>query len=171
MINRNSRRIEDLIKKLMDSAQQAVLEMSEYNINEILDQTVLLALDRIKLRGVTIEKDYDGKMCNIQVDGEKVKVAMLNIIINAIEAVPEHGKIEIKTELNDDECIVVIADNGIGIEEVQLSQLFDPFFTGKKKGLGLGLTTTLNILNSHDAILDVDSKPGVGTTFTVRFMR
>jgi signal transduction histidine kinase len=79
--------------------------------------------------------------------------------------------LEITTKLTDTECIVVISDNGIGIEESKMGQLFDPFFTGKQGGLGLGLTTTLNILNSHDANVEVESTLGEGTTFTISFQR
>ena len=171
MITRNGRRVEDLIKKLMDSAQQAELEMSGYNINDLLDEAITLAMDRIKLRGVSIDRHYESDMCEIQVDGEKVKVALLNIIINAIEAISDKGLVKIETKLTDSECIVSISDDGIGIEEEQMSQLFDPFYTGKKRGLGLGLTTTLNILNSHDANLEVDSTPGEGAKFTLYFKR
>ena len=171
MISRNGQRIEDLIKKLMDSSQQAVLDISDQDINKIIDDAIIFAQDRIELRGVEVKRDYDPEMCSIKVDGDKVKMALLNIIINAIEAVDENGTLEITTQLTDTECIVVISDNGIGIEESKMGQLFDPFFTGKQGGLGLGLTTTLNILNSHDANVEVESTLGEGTTFTISFQR
>jgi signal transduction histidine kinase len=96
---------------------------------------------------------------------------LLNILINAIEAVSERGEVSIKTKLTEEECIIVILDNGLGIEQDQLSELFDPFYTGKKKGLGLGLTSTLSILNSHGANIEVKSELGQGTKFTITFKR
>ena len=171
MITRNSKRIEDLIRKLMDSARQAALTKTPSNINHILDEAINLAMDRIRLRNITIIKDFQEDMCDISVDGEKVKVAILNILINAIEAISDKGEVHIKTQLTEEECIAMISDNGSGIEKDQLNQLFDPFYTGKKKGLGLGLTTTLNILNSHDANIEVDSEPGKGSTFSISFKR
>lgn len=171
MITRNSKRIEDLIRKLMDSARQAALTKAPSNINDILDEAINLAMDRIKLRNIEIVKDYQKDMCDITVDNEKVKVALLNIIINGIEAISDKGKIQIKTELTEEECVATITDNGSGIKKDQLNQLFDPFYTGKKKGLGLGLTTTLNILNSHDANIEIDSEPGKGSIFTISFKR
>ncbi len=171
MITRNSKRIEDLIRKLMDSARQAALTKTPSNINNILDEAVNLAMDRIKLRKIKIVKDYQKDMCDISVDGEKVKVALLNILINAIEAISDKGEVHLKTKQTEEECIAIISDNGSGIKEDQLSQLFDPFYTGKKKGLGLGLTTTLNILNSHDANIEVDSELEKGSTFTITFKR
>ena len=171
LITRNSRRIEDLIRKLMDSARQAVLNRGNYNINDILDDAIALAMDRIKLRRVRIKKEYQSDMCGIQVDGEKVKTALLNIIINAIEAVDQEGEVLVKTALTAEECLVTISDNGIGMEKNKLHQLFDPFYTGKKVGLGLGLTSTLNIINSHDANIEVESEIGKGSTFLISFKR
>ncbi|GJM29765.1 MAG: hypothetical protein DHS20C17_24000 [Cyclobacteriaceae bacterium] len=171
MISRNSKRIEDLIRKLMDSAQQAALDKRHHNINDILDEAISLSMDRIQLRKIKIIKNYQQDMCGIPVDGEKVRVALLNIIINAIEAIADNGLVKLETKLSEEECIVIITDDGLGIAKDQLHQLFDPFFTGKKKGLGLGLTSTLNILNSHDANIEVDSELGKGTTFTITFKR
>jgi len=171
MISRNSKRIEDLIRKLMDSARQAALNKSSQNINELLDGAIALAMDRIKLRNINIIRDYQTGMCPIDIDGDKVRVALLNIIINAVEAVDEGGGVRIETRMTEEECITSISDNGSGIVQNELNQLFDPFFTGKKKGLGLGLTSTLNILNSHDANIEVESEPGQGTTFTITFKR
>jgi signal transduction histidine kinase len=157
--------------KLMDSARQSALNTSSHNINDILDEAISLAMDRVRLRRVKIKKEYEQEMCDIQVDGEKVKTALLNIIINAIEAVDQDGTVLIKSEVSEEECIVTISDNGMGMEKDKLGQLFDPFFTGKKRGLGLGLTSTLNILNSHDANIEVASELGKGTTLVVFFKK
>ncbi len=171
LISRNCNRIEGLIQQLMDSAKQAEMQMGNYNINHILDDALSLALDRIKLREIEVAKDYQQDMCELSLDQEKLKVAILNIIINAVEAMKDHGLLYISTRLTDEECIVEITDNGVGIPQDRLNQLFDPFYTNKKKGLGLGLTTTLNILNSHNANIEVDSEPGKGTTFILSFQR
>ncbi len=171
MIQRNGERIEDLIRKLMDSASQATMQLGSYDINEILDQVLTLAKDRIRLRNVKISKHYHPEMCEISVDAEKVKMALLNILINAVEAVDDGGEVKLATWLTDEECFVEISDNGPGIEPELQNHLFDPFFTGKKKGLGLGLTTTLNIINSHDANIEVSSTLGEGSTFIISFKR
>jgi signal transduction histidine kinase len=105
-------------------------------------------------------------------DEEKIKLAFLNIIINAIEALEEGaGTLTIALSSDDAENFVKISDNGCGITEDNMQRLFEPYFTSKRNGMGLGLATTLNIIQSHNAHVDVQSKPGKGTSFTVAFKK
>jgi signal transduction histidine kinase len=106
----------------------------------------------------------------IEADAEKLKLAFLNIIINAIEAMPEdNGQLTIEVDTDEGMQIVKIADNGSGISEENLSRLFEPYFTSKRNGMGLGLATTLNILQSHKAHIEVASALNKGTYFTITF--
>ncbi|MCZ8217753.1 MAG: ATP-binding protein, partial [Cyclobacteriaceae bacterium] len=82
---------------------------------------------------------------------------------------PGKGVLTINTALKDDTVTISIHDNGKGIPQEDLNKLFDPFFTAKKSGMGLGLTSVKNILNSHSANIEVNSEPGVGTTFYIHF--
>ena len=104
-------------------------------------------------------------------DNEKLKIAFLNIIINAIEAMEEDkGQLNIVIRKNDDQQFMVsIQDNGCGISRKDIARLFEPYFTSKKNGMGLGLTSSLNILQSHKATLDVQSNPNEGTVFNLYF--
>ncbi len=103
-------------------------------------------------------------------DISKLKIAFLNIIINAVEAMqPDTGILTISLTSDEQQHKVSLTDNGIGISEENLSHLFEPYFTSKRNGLGLGLASTLNILQSHKAQVEVHSKPGKGTTFTISF--
>jgi signal transduction histidine kinase len=100
----------------------------------------------------------------------KLKIALLNIIINAIEAIDnEAGELSISLVCNDENNILEITDNGCGIPPENLSKLFEPFFTSKRNGIGLGLASTLNILQAHNATVEVRSKVKVGTTFVLTF--
>ena len=98
-----------------------------------------------------------------------MKIALLNIIINAIEAMPpdRQGELTISTCMENNQISISIADNGEGIEKDKLNNLFDAFYTGKRTGMGLGLTTTQNIINAHEAKIVVESEKGVGTKFTI----
>lgn len=172
MIERNSQRIDALIMELMESAKPAELQLGYHDVHDIIEDTLQLAKDRIKLRGVKIKKQFAPAMVKILIDREKVKIALLNIIINAIEAIEqETGEICIETHLDDAECTIKISDNGPGIPHDMLNQLFDPFFTKKTRGIGLGLTTTLNIINSHDGNIEVSSELGKGTSFLISFQK
>ncbi len=103
------------------------------------------------------------------VDQEKIQIAFLNIIVNAIEAMDEHGTLHIKTQTKNNRCIAIISDTGKGMTKADVGRLFEPYFTTKEKGTGLGLTNTQNIILSHNANISAESKPGKGTSFTISF--
>lgn len=170
IIKRNTQRINQLITQMLNSSKPFQLNLEKHNLNHVLDKTLKLAEDRMKLMDVQLEKRYDQHLDEILIDREKISVAFLNIITNAIEAVKSgEGKITIETWEQDDKQYVKICDNGIGIEKEDLSKLFDAFHTGKRGGMGLGLTSTENIINSHKAKISVDSTVGKGTFFTIIF--
>jgi len=103
-------------------------------------------------------------------DTEKLKIAFLNIIINAVEAMEEgSGLLEISVMEDLHSHLVHIKDNGCGISEENLSKLFEPYFTSKRNGMGLGLATSLNIIQSHKASIEVQSNPNQGTVFMLQF--
>jgi signal transduction histidine kinase len=168
LINRNCNRINQLITDLFDSTRFNKLNYEAVSINDILDETVELAKDRVELKKVKIEKLYEVGICKVYIDKEQMKIALLNILINAIEEVPEgKGVIKLMTNSPNKKCVVIISDNGKGIDPNLINRIFEPFFTGKKKGLGLGLTTTYNIMLSHKGTMKVESKLGKGTSFII----
>ncbi|HJW16931.1 MAG TPA: ATP-binding protein, partial [Flavisolibacter sp.] len=124
----------------------------------------------ITLQHVNMQIKYANEPCDIMANKEKLKIAFLNIIINAVEAVPSiTGELIIGIDRVKDVHVVTIKDNGCGIPEENISRLFEPYFTSKRNGMGLGLAATLNILQSHKANVDVTSTVGQGTTFTISF--
>jgi len=144
------------------------LEIVPVNINQLLDEALELAQDRIELNHIKVEKYYDKDICEIQVDKEKIKLAFLNIIVNAVEAMKnDTGILELRTFKQRNKCVVEIKDNGIGMDEETMQKLFEPYFTGKPKGNGLGLTHTQNIILNHKGSIHVRSKPGNGSAFIV----
>jgi len=166
MIGRNVSRINQLISDLLNSTRFEQLEYNEANINELLDESLEMAHDRIELNHIKVERYYEKGLCEILVDKEKIKLAFLNIIVNAIEAMEKNsGVLKIRTTKQENKCIVEIIDNGAGIDEETMQKLFDPYFTAKSKGNGLGLTNTQNIILNHKGSINVRSKPGKGSTF------
>jgi signal transduction histidine kinase len=127
-------------------------------------------MDRIMLKHVKLQVRYVDKPVHIRADADKLTMAFLNIIINAVEAMEENtGKLMISISENTDHWEVKITDNGVGIPEESIPKLFEPYFTAKRNGIGLGLPATLNILHAHNAQVDVTSVVGVGTTFSILF--
>lgn len=170
IIKRNASRIEQLITDMLKSSKPKELHKSPISINALLEDTLSVTTDRIKLQGIDLSTDFDKDLPSIDADKEQLKTAFLNIIINAIEAMNKNeGKLRIATSQNDEFVTVEITDNGKGIPEEEIRKLFDPFFTNRKGGMGLGLTSTQNILNSHKAHIDVESEVGEGTSFFIHF--
>jgi PAS domain S-box-containing protein len=170
IINRNSKRINGLITELLDSSRPAEMSYQSVSLQNVLDATLEVAIDRMTLKQIKVKTSYPDQPCLVKADKEKLKIAFLNILINATEAVTStEGLIHISILTKSQYYRVEIADNGCGIDPENLSKLFEPYFTSKRNGMGLGLAATLNILQSHQGIVDVKSQIGHGTTFTITF--
>jgi PAS domain S-box-containing protein len=170
IIQRNSKRIEDLINELMDSSRYYKMKMAVMPLQLVMDEAINRAVDRLGLHKIKLNLDYAPSPAFAMLDKEKMKVAFLNIIINAIEAMKENeGVLDIAILNKTDFHEVLIKDNGCGMDEATAGKLFEPYFTSKPNGLGLGLATTQAIIQSHKASIDVASKINEGTTFKIRF--
>ncbi|HEX6845638.1 MAG TPA: ATP-binding protein, partial [Chitinophagaceae bacterium] len=168
MISRNGIRINQLVSDLLNATKAIELNIKKTSINNVLDEALAMAADRIDLSQVKVEKRYESNMCDVPVDREKIKIAFLNIIVNAIEAMEKNkGILILRTKNAGGLCLVQIEDNGSGMDEDTLQKLFEPYFTNKSKGNGLGLTNCQNIIMSHRGKISVQSRVGNGSTFTV----
>ena len=168
IITRNSVRISQLVCNLLNATKFMQLDKQEEAINDILDDSLYMAKDRLLLRKIRVVKNYSNDLCGVMVDKERIKLAFLNIIVNAIEAMEEvEGVLQLTTRKEENKCIIEISDNGKGMDEHTLQNLFEPYFTLKKKGNGLGLTNAQNIILNHKGTIKVNSRQGAGTTFIV----
>ncbi|HEY9258827.1 two-component system sensor histidine kinase NtrB, partial [Chitinophaga sp.] len=168
IIERNCTRINQLITELLHSTRMIELHIDNYGINELVEKALALAQDRLQLNEIQVVRNLVSPDIMVSADEEKVVIAFLNIIINAIEAmVPGKGILTITSVRSNDKAKLMIGDNGMGIPEEKLSRLFDPFYTSKAKGTGLGLTSTQNILLNHKGTIHVDSETGKGSVFTI----
>lgn len=170
IIERNALRIAQLVDEMLSSSKPKELELELTSVANVLDAAIDLAIDRINLNQIRLRKKYEVGLPRVLLDKDKIKIAFLNIIINSIEAmVPGEGQLMIDLSYENGSLVVLISDNGKGIAQENLNKLFDPFFTAKQNGMGLGLTSTKNIFNSHNAGMAVESEVGVGTTFSIFF--
>lgn len=168
IIQRNGKRINDLISELLNTSHPTDNTLEKQTFQHIIDEVISASIDRLTLKHIKLRLSYPDEALWIMADYEKLKLALLNIVINAIEAMEEQvGQLSIVLSAAEGDAILIISDNGSGITEENISRLFEPYFTQKRNGMGLGLTLTLNILQSHKASIDVSSHPGKGTTFTV----
>jgi len=170
IINRNTKRIGDLISALLKSSLPTEIELKKISLQNVIDKTIVMAQDRLMLKKIQINTSYLDHPAFVMGDEEKLKIALLNIIINAIEAIiHKNGRIDISIGENNKEYLISITDNGTGIGEENIERLFEPYFTMKKNGLGLGLSSSFKILQSHKSRIDVKTKLGEGTTFIITF--
>lgn len=171
IIARNCGRIDGLISELLDLSRPAEISLQKTGLQDIIDATLAAASDRISLKNIRLELAYPDRPAFVMADKDKLKIALLNILINAVEAVPaQSGVINISIlDEQGQQYKVLINDNGGGIPEENISRIFEPYFTSKTNGFGLGLAATWNILQSHRAGVDVTSQLGEGTSFMLTF--
>ncbi len=168
IIERNCTRINQLVTELLQSTRMMELHLQEYTLKDLVLSSLMQATDRLQLNGIKLEEDYTNDPVTITADLEKMNIALLNILINAIEAMmPGKGVLSIQTSVEGKTATIRISDNGMGIPEENKARLFDPFFTSKTKGTGLGLTSTQNIIINHKGHIQVESTLGEGTTFII----
>lgn len=173
IIKRNGTRIGDIITELLNSSRVSTqLNIIPLSLQSVMDNAIAAANDRLTLKKIELYKKYAPEPAVSLLDEEKIQLAFLNIIINAIEAMePETGKLYVSIGTTDDGHVVEIKDNGCGINEEKMQLLFEPYFTSKRNGMGLGLASTMNIVQSHNAHVDVKSEPGKGTSFIIGFKK
>lgn len=168
IIRRNTNRIDQLISDLLNSSRTKELNITEYPISQLLDETIEMVSDRLALRNISLIRDYNGSNLTAFIDVEMIKMALLNILVNAIEAIEgENGELNVGLSVNSNSALITIQDNGKGLTPEEMNQLFDPFYTNKEQGMGLGLTTTQHIIHAHQGKVMVTSDPGQGTCFKI----
>jgi PAS domain S-box-containing protein len=167
IIDRNSKRINILIEDLLNATRFDTINIGELYIHDLVNETLQHIVDRAKLKEIKIEKQVQDNIL-IKGDKEKLIIALLNILVNAIEAISdENGKLHISAFMNKENVNVTITDNGKGIAHQDLNKLFEPFFTSKHGGTGLGLTATHTIISKHDGTIKVNSEINKGTSFII----
>jgi len=171
IIKRNSKRINALITELLNSSRPAEMIYRSVALQSVLQHMLQDAHDRITLKQIRTSFQFPEQACIITGDEEKLRIALLNVLINATEAVGEQGRVDVFLSAKPEQYRVEISDNGQGISPENLSRLFEPYFTSKRNGMGLGLASTLNILQAHHCMVDVKSQVNEGTTFSISFPR
>ena len=167
IIQRNSNRINQLIGNLLNATRINELRYEHVSINTVVENSLEYARDRLELKKIKVVKDLDKEICPVYIDREKLEIALLNIIVNAVEAMEDHGTLTVSTQARGERCVVQISDTGKGMSREEINSLFEPFFTTKEKGNGLGLTNTQNIILAHSGNITVESEISKGTTFHI----
>ena len=170
IIDRNLERIGTLINEMLESSRKRDLNLTPCKMDDIVNNALNAIRDRLDLKLMKSKIQIDPDLPKVMADCELINLAITNICTNAVEAMdPERGQLSFTANRDNDAVYLAITDNGKGIPADILERLFEPFYTGRSGGLGLGLTTTRSILKSHEVSMQVQSTVGEGTTFTLRF--
>ena len=175
LMETETRRITQIVSNLLAFSRQSKMEMRSLSLNQLLEKTLLLNSNLLKISGVKVEKWFDPNLPFLVGSEDQLQQVFMNIISNAAEAMEANGSgvltVETKHSVRDSIVIVRIRDTGAGIPRENLPKLFEPFFTTKKKGkgVGLGLSVAYGIVQEHGGAIEVTSKVGKGTTFEVEF--
>ncbi|NJD56717.1 MAG: HAMP domain-containing protein [Nitrospirae bacterium] len=168
IIEKESLRARDIVKQLLGFARKKPLQLTEVMINDVLRDVVVLSSSQARMARVKISEDY-GNVPLTTGDVDQLKQVFLNVITNAVHAMPDGGNLTIKTSMQSEYILLRITDTGHGIPEDVKKRIFEPFFSTKKdKGTGLGLSISYRIIQDHGGRIDVESEEGKGTTFIIR---
>jgi signal transduction histidine kinase len=160
----------EVIKKLLLFARQTPTFKGHTNINNIVSEALGLFEHRFENEGIELVCTFCPRMPEMTADAGQLTQVLVNLVVNAIQAMPEGGKLNVLTDVQDQYVVCIVEDTGVGMTEEVLERLFVPFFTTKEvnQGTGLGLPVVHGIVTSHRGTVEVKSKPGKGTKFTIR---
>ncbi|UCG77861.1 MAG: PAS domain S-box protein [Nitrospirota bacterium] len=167
VISKEVIRLERILREILGYVREVRLTHEPAFINDIIKDVLPLFMEEARKRKISISTTYGKKMSEIDVDINKIKEGLINLIGNALEAVPDNGKIKIKTYVKDNFSVTEISDTGHGIDKKDMPYLFDPFYTTKVAGTGLGLSITHRIVEQHKGKIEVESEEGKGTKFII----
>ena len=158
-----------LIRNLLDFARQSPPAFRQVNLNDIVNRAFDLTSHAAELQHVHVNKELDAALPNLMADFDQLQQVCTNLILNAIQAMPNGGTLNISTSVDKDKLKLEVQDTGCGISKENMTKLFTPFFTTKRevKGVGLGLAVSYGIIQRHNGKIEVRSKEGEGSTFII----
>jgi signal transduction histidine kinase len=169
-IRENASRANSIVTDLLTFARQSTPTMQERDLRETVDGALRLTGFLARKGRVEVQRNLPSAPTLAVFDPQQIQQVLINLIQNAVQAMPEGGKLHVGLAGADNQVVLTVRDTGVGISEENLARVFEPFFTTKPEGqgTGMGLATSYGIISRHHGSIDVDSQVGVGTVFTVR---
>lgn len=163
-------RCRKIVTALLDFARQTKPMKKNYDLKQLIEEVVLLTRKQAAFKDVRVESRCESDLGSVQLDKGQIQQAMINLILNGIESTDSGGNVTVSAQVDADPeyAVIEIRDTGKGIPKEELDKIFDPFFSTKESGTGLGLAITSGIIAQHSGTITVDSRPGEGSTFTIR---
>lgn len=168
-IHRQTSRASSIVNNLLNFSRITEARYAPVNLNRVIDDTIQLLDAQLRNTEIEVVRRYADNLPLASGDAPKLQQVLMNLILNARDAMPQGGTLEISTEADEDSVVIAVRDSGLGIAPEHLAKIYDPFFTTKQigKGTGLGLAVSYGIIRDHGGHIDVESKLGEGTRFQI----
>jgi len=167
-ISREILRLDRVVKTFLDFTRPLELKLGDVEVEEFVEEIVQLARPQAAAAGIQVVVKQEAQGAALRVDRDLLKQAVLNVVVNAIEAMPQGGELRIESGLHEDQAEIRVSDTGPGIPPQLREKIFRLYFTTKKEGSGIGLAMTFRVVQLHDGTIEFSSEPGEGTTFVLR---
>jgi signal transduction histidine kinase len=171
VIKEESTRLNQIVTEFLDFARPQEPNLQECQLEEIIEKNLSFIRPELEKKGIHVQENLNGRSFRLRADHDLLYRAFLNILINAIHSLQDGGTIDIKVEEDRDAYRVEIEDTGCGISKENVDKIFNPFFTTKEKGSGLGLSIVRKIIEGHRGTIDIKSVEGQGTKVQVQLPR
>ena len=168
IISREILRLDRVVKTFLDFTRPVELHPAEVALDSFVREIVDLAAPQAEAAGIRVSVNAETEAATIRVDQDLIKQALLNVVVNAIQAMPHGGELRIECALREEDAEIRISDTGVGIPPELRDKIFRLYYTTKPEGSGIGLAMTFRIVQLHDGAIDFSSEPGKGTTFILR---
>ncbi|MFI5110108.1 MAG: sensor histidine kinase [Terriglobales bacterium] len=169
VIGSEIQRLDRVVQTLVDFTRPVELRLADLDLRLLVDEVVVLAQPDAERHGVSIVRDFPSESLPVKVDADLVKQAVLNIVLNGVQAMPGGGELRLVGSLADDDAQLEIRDHGAGIPQEVRDKIFNLYFTTKKNGSGIGLAMAYRVMQLHNGSVEYDSVEAQGTTFRLRF--
>jgi signal transduction histidine kinase len=172
LMDNETNRCSQIVSGLLTFSRKSPPSFGEVKIDELINRCTILSKHKLQLQHIKLNTDIDSNLPPINGDNNQLQQCVINLIFNAIDAMPEGGELSLKAgyDLQKKQVTITVKDTGPGIPQADLSHIFEPFFTTKQEGygVGLGLSTVYGIMERHKGKVEVESEPGKGASFMLR---
>jgi signal transduction histidine kinase len=168
IISREILRLDRVVKTFLDFTRPVELNLGNVPVQQLMNEIVELARPQAVASKIQVDVQGETEGAEVRVDRDLIKQAILNVVVNGMQAMPDGGNLRFECSVNEDTAEIRIADTGAGIPQELREKIFRLYFTTRKEGSGIGLAMTFRIVQLHDGTIDFTSEPGKGTTFLIR---
>ena len=169
IMTREVLRLDKVVGDLLDFARPDVLNLTDVRLNELVERARDMVRSDMDARKIRFEAELPEPPLSVRLDRDRMTQVLLNLFLNAVQAMPDGGRLMVRARMEGTELALDVADTGCGIAPERLADIFSPYFTTKASGTGLGLSIVHKSVEAHDGTIEVASTPGEGTVFKLRF--